>query len=987
RGTDAELHVYRAAQLGQSVRAGALYPRWAPDLYFGYGYPIFNYYAPLTYYLSNLFGLLPGVDIVGGVKAVFVLGLCAAALGACLLGRELFGPAAGVVAAASFTFAPYVVFIDPHARGDLPEHLAICLLPLAFYAFRRLMSGKGGRGALAGSALALAALVFSHNLLGLVASGLLLGYWAWEVVVGTGRPRAGWGALVFVLAAAIIAFFWLPALLERGAVELNVVGPGHFDFHEHFLSLGELLAPSRISDLGATAPRYRFNLGLAQWLLALPAVGAVALFRRRFPPSSQGGVEGGRTLPSPRPSLWEGEGEEPSPRPSPWEGEGAVSPPSEGGVEGGRTLPSPRPSPWEGEGAVSPPSEGGVGGGWRVLPYFILAGLGLGFLMLPASTSVWEHVPWMAYLQFPWRLLGAANLMLAVCAAGSVTLLSTWRWRNPVLAATLGAILVLALPVLYPPAWPPEFGGTGPQDIIEWEQHSLALGTTSTGDFLPVGAARGPIHPEPTLLASYTGPGPVDKVNRATLRDGTSVQVVEHGPLHDRFAISSSVKLVLRLYTFYFPGWRATVDGQEVEIEVAQPEGFITLWVPAGQHEVLVRFEDTPPRTAGWIVSVVGLAGLVVALGFMRTPHVAEQETRVFCKRRYFDFARSDRTWFLWLGGGLLLFVILKSGVIDPHDSWMRYTSPPGQAWVAQYEQRATFAPIGGGVGEGHIELLGYDLPRQRVRSGDTFSVLLYWHALRPVDMNYQSFVHLARPLHVLWGQEDHLNPGDLPTTRWPLDKYVWDEYEIRILPGTPPGEYVLNVGLYSMAEGYRLQRYDERGQPVGDSLPLASVQVERPRRQPRPAELGLTQEMTVTFPEAGITLVGYVQPYQKVKLPGVWPITLFWRADGDHPAARARDLVLLDPAGNEVWRFSGVPADYPFEVWQAGEVVRDPILFAAATPVSLMTGKYRFGVVVRGDTPLYPEPRNQVFEKNLVSQLGVFVPLGEVKFRVKENE
>ena len=946
RETDAELHVYRAAQLGQSVRAGALYPRWAPDLYFGYGYPIFNYYAPLTYYLSNLFGLLPGVDIVGGVKAVFVLGLCAAALGACLLGRELFGPAAGVVAAASFTFAPYVVFIDPHARGDLPEHLAICLLPLAFYAFRRLMSGKGGRGALAGSVLALAALVFSHNLLGLVASGLLLGYWAWEVVVGTGRKRAGWGALAFALAAAIIAFFWLPALLERGAVELNVVGPGHFDFHEHFLSLGELLAPSRISDLGATAPRYRFNLGLAQWLLALPAVGAVALFRRRFPLSSQGGGEGGQTLPSPRPS--------------PWEGEGAV------------------PPPWEGEGAVSPPSEGGVGGGWRVLPYFILAGLGLGFLMLPASTPVWEHVPWMAYLQFPWRLLGAANLMLAVCAAGSVTLLSTWRWRNPVLAATLGAILVLALPVLYPPAWPPEFGGTGPQDIIEWEQHSLALGTTSTGDFLPVGAARGPIHPEPTLVASYAGPGPVDKVNRATLRDGTSVQVVEHGPLHDRFAISSSVKFVLRLYTFYFPGWRATVDGQEVEIEVAHPEGFITLRVPAGPHEVWVRFEDTPPRTAGWIVSAVGLVALVVALALIRNPVYSRAQSASPCTH---GRCTHGRNYPVWLGGGLLLFVILKSGLIDPHDNWMRYTSPPGQAWVAQYEQRATFAPIGGEAGGGQIELLGYDLPRQRVRSGDTFSVLLYWHALRPVDTNYQSFVHLARPLHVLWGQEDHLNPGDLPTTRWPLGKYVRDEYEIRILPGTPPGEYVLNVGLYSMAEGYRLQRYDERGQPAGDSLPLASVQVERPRRQPRPAELGLTQEMTVTFPEAGITLVGYVQPYPKVKLPGVWPITLFWRADGDHPAVRARDLVLLDPAGNEVWRFSGIPADYPFEMWQAGEIVRDPIQFVAAAPVNLEKGTYVFGVVVRGDNPVYAEPGNQV------SQLDEFVPLGEVEIRVKENE
>ena len=121
RQTDAELHVYRAAELGHTLRSGVLYARWAPDLYYGYGYPIFNYYAPLTYYLSNVFDLLPGVDIVGGVKAVFVLGFLAASVGAYLLGRELFGPAPGVIAAASFTFAPYIVFIDPYARGDLAE--------------------------------------------------------------------------------------------------------------------------------------------------------------------------------------------------------------------------------------------------------------------------------------------------------------------------------------------------------------------------------------------------------------------------------------------------------------------------------------------------------------------------------------------------------------------------------------------------------------------------------------------------------------------------------------------------------------------------------------------------------------------------------------------------------------------------------------------------------------------------------------------------
>ena len=726
--TDAELHVYRAAELGHTIRGGFFYPRWAPDFYYGYGYPIFNYYTPLTYYLANLFDLLPGVDIVGGVKAVFVLGFFIASLGTYLLGRELFGPAAGVLAAASYTFAPYVVFIDPHARGVLAEHFAICLLPMVFYAFRCLMSGVGGRWALLGSVLSLAALLLSHNLLALVSVTLLLAYWTWETLFGVGRSRAGWGALVFALVAASVAFFWLPAILERGAVRLDVVGPGHFDFREHFLALSELLAPSRILDMGATAPRYRFNLGLAQWLLALPVLGALL-----------------------RPAT---------------------------------------------------PNR-------RILSYFALAGLGLLFLMLPASTSVWERVPLMEYLQFPWRLLGPVNLMLSLCAAAGVTLLPQGRWRNPALATGLAAILLLSLPVLYPPMWQPDFGPTAPHDIIEWEQRSLALGTTSTADFMPVEAARVMVHPEASLIESYTRPGPVDRVNRASLPAGARVEIVEHGPLHDRFAVYMPQEFILRLFTFYFPGWRAYVDGEEVKIKIGDPEGFITLMVPEGEHEVVVQFESTPPRTAGWIISAAGLVVLVIALVLMDVSRV--QEARFLTK-----------TWllhtFFWLGGTLLLFITLKSGVIDSRDDWLRYTSPPGQAWAAQHELRANFAD--------QVELLGYDLPRQRVRAGEEFSVVLYWRALAPLSVNYQSFVHLAQPLHVLWGQEDHLNPGDLPTTRWPLDKYVWDEYEIYVLPETPPGEYALNVGLYSAAGGYRLQRYDESGQTAGDSIVIGSIEV-----------------------------------------------------------------------------------------------------------------------------------------------------------------
>ncbi|MBN1814538.1 MAG: hypothetical protein JXA14_22050 [Anaerolineae bacterium] len=868
RQTDAELHVYRAAELGYTLRAGAFYPRWAPDLYYGYGYPIFNYYAPLTYYLANVFDLLPGVDIVTGVKAVFVLGLVVASVGAYLLGREFSGPAAGVLTAVSFTLAPYIVFIDPHARGDLAEHFAVCLLPLSFYAFHRLMGGAGGRGALLGSVLTLAAIVFSHNLMGLTAGLLLFSYWVWLVLLNVGRGRAGWGVLVFVLAAAIVAFFWFPFLLERSAIKLDVIDQkgGHFDFRNHFLTLGELLAPSRILDLGATAPRFRYNLGIVQWLLALPAPAALVYFgiRKVFNFSSF-------------------------------------------------TLPHS-----------------------RALAYFVLVACGLILLMLPLSTIVWEHVPGMRYLQFPWRLLGPANLMLAVCAAGSLSLLLANRWCHLIAAACLLAVLLFSLPVLYPPMWSPDFGGVAPQDIIAWEEESYALGTTSTGDFLPVKAALGTIYPAQSLVDSYTQPGPIDRVNRAALPKEARVEIVEQRALYDHFSVYTPKEFVFRLYLFYFPGWRVYVDGKEAEIGIAKPEGFITVFVPEGEHDVVVRFEDTPPRTIGWIISALGLVGLVVTLALMR-PSIPGRQSPI-----------SNLRSLLWLGGLLVLSVFLKSMVIDPQDGWLRYTSPPGQAQAAQYEVHANFG--------GQIELLGYDLPKPRVRPGEALPLVLYWRALTPMGENYQTFVHVARPLHLVWGQEDRSNPGDFPTTRWPLDKYVWDAYEIHVPLGTPPGEYMVNVGVPSWEGGYRLPQVDQDGQTLGDGVVIATVEVLPPCRQPDREDLDMTDAM-VAFPEAGVTLMGH-EASRLARLPGEWRIEFFWRADRDNPSMRIRDLVFLDAAGKEVWRVSGEPTQgvYPVEAWQSGEVVRDPLHFEFTYPGVFELGEYQIGVVVSGEAPFNPE-------------------------------
>ena len=49
---DGYFHLFRLLELDRAARAGDLYPRWAPDFALGYGYPVFNYYAPLALYLA-----------------------------------------------------------------------------------------------------------------------------------------------------------------------------------------------------------------------------------------------------------------------------------------------------------------------------------------------------------------------------------------------------------------------------------------------------------------------------------------------------------------------------------------------------------------------------------------------------------------------------------------------------------------------------------------------------------------------------------------------------------------------------------------------------------------------------------------------------------------------------------------------------------------------------------------------------------------------
>ncbi len=747
--TDAELHVHRVSEIMDAVRSGVLYTRWAPHFYYGYGYPVFNYYAPLTYYLAAGYAFLTGLGPVAGIKLVFVLGFFLGGAGMYLFVRDQWGGPAGVASCAALLFSPYLVFIDPHARGDAPEFFALTVAPLALWSLSRLLrSGSYGDAVLA--ALTMAGLALSHPLIG---PGMLLfvAAWAgWGLWLGRSLEavpldsHAAGGAsdstslqrrksllllsVAVALALGLSAFWWLPAVLERSAVRYQqVAGPGFFDFHRNFVGLGEVLASSQTFDLAATQVRFHFNLGVSLWVLGLAGLLTLALRRTR-----QAG-----------------------------------------------TI------------------------------YFGFSALAAVYLILPASVQVWEAVSPLRFFQFPSRFLGPAALALAVLTGASVrwggSLHPRWgslAWSVLAVCAAVG----LALPLLFPPAWG-EYGPVTPARILQEELSGRALGTTSADDFLPAAVRVVPPRQD-SLVASILGGEPLGRVNRATLPDGAQVVPVSLSPLDDTYQVSSPADFVFRSFTFDFPGWTAYVDGREVPIEAAEPDGLITFSVPAGNHRVAIRMEDTPPRTAAWVLagmSVLGLAALLAAEIRGRRPDVS---------RLGMPLEAPGATFF-----GVVLILFAGFRAVAESRGWFTLHSAGDHVLPAEREQYAVLGD--------QIALLAYDLPVKQARPGQGVPITLYWKKAGQITESYQVFIHLVGPDGVLYGQSDKLNPADFPTSLWPDDRYVRDEHTAVLQRDAPPGPYQVNVGLWVQSTGQRLEARTAGGEPLGDRVALAdSLQV-----------------------------------------------------------------------------------------------------------------------------------------------------------------
>jgi len=230
------------------------------------------------------------------------------------------------------------------------------------------------------------------------------------------------------------------------------------------------------------------------------------------------------------------------------------------------------------------------------------------------------------------------------------------------------------------------------------------------------------------------------------------------------------------------------------------------------------------------------------------------------------------------------------------------------------------------------ISLLGYSVADSQVRAGDVLRLTLFWQALGEIGERYKVFTHVLDGRSQMVGQRDaEPGGGARPTTTWQEGEVFADNYGVLVLPATPPGEFQLEIGMYSLETGERLSVTTD-GEVVGDRVLLEPIEVLKAEAPPPIEALEIQYRREVDFGPVrllgyNLSKLGYEHlPEEPVRPGDMLHITLFWKALGEIDADFALTLQLEDQAGNVVISREVKPtggAYAPID-WVQGEIVRD---------------------------------------------------------------
>ncbi len=271
-----DTQVSRVIVMGKALRLGQFPVRWVSDLGYGYGYPIFNFYGPLPYYIGGIF-YAAGVDALIATKIMFILGIVLAGVGMYVLTQEIVGISGGILAALLYIYAPYHA-VEIYVRGAVGEFWVLVFLPLIILGLWHSFIDKKRYAPLIGG-LGLAGVIVSHTILGYITTFFLISFFIlyWSIAIlrrKLDRSLLFSHIFLLIIGLGVSASFWLPAFFEMQFTNVAAQIGGAANFHDHFICISQLWDSPW--GYGGSSPGcidgFSLKLGKIHILLALASV-------------------------------------------------------------------------------------------------------------------------------------------------------------------------------------------------------------------------------------------------------------------------------------------------------------------------------------------------------------------------------------------------------------------------------------------------------------------------------------------------------------------------------------------------------------------------------------------------------------------------------------------------------------------------------------------------------------------------------------------
>ena len=948
-GGDSPFLLQRTHQMLVNLRAGVFPARWMPDAAYGLGYPFFSYYAALPYYLAGLLALV-GLDLLTAVKLVQTLGFVAAAL-------AMYGWMRGVsrsrwaawLAAVAYTAAPFHL-VNVYVRGDsLSEFYAFIFYPLILWALDGITKsanqqiGKSQtanrksqianrhslfaiRSSLfvAAAALAYAGLILTHNISAMIFSPFALLY----LLILAGREKTRrWQVLGCGLGALGLGILLAAWFWVPAVVELRYVqlGPSTQDYFHY---------SNHFRTFNLVQRGLLFNFSVAPDLAGRSPF-AMGLAQAVF--AALGVL-----------------------------------------VLVVRAIRQQLDARWG----------------------FVLAGLLLSTAMItPLSRPLWEHLPLLPVVQFPWRFLSVQALFTAAATghianrqiSGSQIAKSqianrksqTFDLHSPFSLIALPIATLLAISVLLPLR--PDRLPIGPADVtVErmqlYELFAGNIGTTIRYEWLPRTA-----NPRPFTSDALVEP---NAPPRAIPLDGVALDaaLVERKPTRQVWQVwgeGGSIAFPL----LYWPGWKARVDGQPVDVWPVAGSGYLALQVPPGQHSVVLQLGRTPVRAAAEVVSLVAAVALLVAvvvhgrgklqiangksanqqIGKSANQQIGKSANRQIGKSANQQIGKSASQQIGKSATGHLPFVhcslshcslfivslfivslfIVSLFILLPHGDF------EGNADLTMdFDQMPYLHHNPGGVDfGGKVQLAGYTLSAEELAPGDTLTVTLDWS---DVDSVYTATMSLFSPAAVRYDVQPLAASSQSLTCNLQFaicnpPFAIRHSFVLQLPPDTPRSVYLLQLRLFG-SDG-ELHARTTRGTTQG-ILYLRPVRVSRGTALPRE-----TAVLAPFGPALRLHAVTAAQP-----APDRLAVQLAWSATRPAAANYGISLRLVDADGQLRASLDTQPGYgfLPTSTWRPGELVADRYLLALPNDLPSGAG-YRLMVVLYQISTLDPVAQAQV--------------------------